>query len=331
VSLLGVVAIGRNEGERLIRCFQSLSKLLPKDTPIAYVDSGSTDGSCEKAREMGIHVIDLDLSIPFTAARARNAGWEYLVNQHSDLTYVQFLDGDCQLVENWIEEALSFLESNNEYAIVCGRRCELYPDHSPYNRLTDMEWNTPIGEAPACGGDAVIRVKTLQEVNGYDGRLICGEEPEMCIRMRRKGWKIYRMDSDMTMHDANMLKFNQWWRRSIRTGWAIAEGYALYGKEPEQYMKKENFSGWLWGLILPFSIICSLFISKLLSLILILPYFYLAYRIYKFRLNFGDNKSHSLLYAKYCTFSKLPQVIGQIKYWITRARGKTATIIEYKR
>lgn len=44
---LGVVVIGRNEGERLKRC---LASLLGNVDQIVYVDSGSTDGSVQLAQ-----------------------------------------------------------------------------------------------------------------------------------------------------------------------------------------------------------------------------------------------------------------------------------------
>lgn len=54
---LGVVTIGRNEGERLVECLKSLQKLLPPTVPVVYVDSGSTDGSPETARKFGYTVL----------------------------------------------------------------------------------------------------------------------------------------------------------------------------------------------------------------------------------------------------------------------------------
>src|ERR1700733_8869724 len=73
-SKFGVVVIGRNEGQRLITCLQSLSDA----TAVIYVDSNSTDGSVKAAQDRNINIIELDLSVPFTAARARNAGFTRL-------------------------------------------------------------------------------------------------------------------------------------------------------------------------------------------------------------------------------------------------------------
>lgn len=331
MNRIGLVTIGRNEGERLVLCLKSLTEQLAKDTPIVYVDSGSTDESVEVAKSFGVNVIELDVSIPLSASRARNAGFNYLRQNFPHLQYVQFIDGDCELIPGWLEKALEIIESNNKLAIVCGRRQEKFPDASPFNRLADLEWDTPIGEAKACGGDALMRVKAIKEVNGYNPSLICGEEPEMSIRLRQKGWKIQRINVNMTLHDADMSKFSQWWKRSIRGGWAVAEGFAMYGKSEEKYMVRENFSAWFWGFTLPILALSLSWFTNGLSLLLMLGYLVLMWRIYQYRIKHGDLTSHGRLYAFWCVLSKFPQVIGQFQYWLTRWRGKQANLIEYKK
>lgn len=330
-SNIGVVAIGRNEGERLIRCIHSLQAQLPPEMPIVYVDSGSTDGSQEKVQAMGIDLVNLDMSVPFTMARGRNTGFQYLLNHYPDLEYVQFIDGDCELLPGWLDQALNFIEQDPKIAVVCGRRRERFPEASPYNQLADMEWNTPVGEAEACGGDALMRIVAIKEVNGYNPALICGEEPEMCIRLRRKGWKIWRIDADMTLHDAAMLRFGQWWKRSLRGGWAIAEGYAMYGAPPEEYKRKEYISGWLWGLVMPLLMLGLSVPTRGGSFLLLGGYAVLGFKIYRYRRKaYGDALEQARLYAFLCVLSKFPQMLGQAKYWLNRMGNKPATLIEYK-
>ena len=330
MSRIGVVTIGRNEGERLVCCLKSLIVQLPESVPIVYVDSGSTDGSVAAAKSLSVHVIDLDISIPFTMARGRNAGFKYLAEHFKEVEYVQFIDGDCELIQGWIDQALRSLDSDEKLAVVCGRRRERFPDTSVYNRLADMEWNTPVGKAKACGGDALMRVSAIQEVNGYNEALIGGEEPEMCVRLGKRGWKIWRIDADMTLHDAAMMKFSQWWKRSLRNGWAFEEVAALHGAPPERFWVRESRSGWMWGLLLPSIALGFAWSTSGLSLLLLVGYPILIWRVYRYRQSYGDLPSNARLYAFFCVLSKLPQAIGQLKYWLTRWRGKQATLIEYK-
>lgn len=234
--LFGVVAIGRNEGDRLIQSLRSI----PPGIPVVYVDSASTDGSIAFAKSIGALVVELDLRTPFTAARGRNAGAAALIEAHPDLRFIQFIDGDCEVERGWLDTAAQFLAGNVTVAAVCGRRRERFPERSFYNAMCDAEWNTPVGEASSCGGDAMFSVDALRTAHFYDAALIAGEEPELCCRLRSGGWKVWRIDAPMTIHDADMLHARQWWMRTVRSGFGYAQvwwktrrgpGEPLYGRQ----------------------------------------------------------------------------------------------------
>lgn len=324
---VGLVAIGRNEGDRLRRCLQSVVGVVDR---VVYVDSGSTDGSVEMAKSLGVEVVELDLSIPFTAARARNEGFARLLQLNPDIEFVQFVDGDCEVVEGWIEKAQTYLAQNPKFAVVCGRRRERFPEQSIYNRLCDIEWDTPVGEAKACGGDAMMRVEALQQVEGYDPTLIAGEEPELCVRLRQQDWKIFRLDEEMTLHDAQMTKFSQWWKRSQRAGHAYAEGSWLHGKPPERHWVKESRSIWLWGAIVPLLALGLAWATKGWSLLLLLAYPLLTYRIYRYMRSQNLSSQDAALYAGSCLLGKFAQAQGQLQFHLNRLLGRKQILIEYK-
>ncbi|NEP44967.1 MAG: glycosyltransferase, partial [Okeania sp. SIO2H7] len=266
---VGLVAIGRNEGDRLKQCLTSVRDQLAH---IVYVDSGSTDGSVEFAQSLGVDVVDLDLSIPFTAARARNAGFRRLLDLNPNLQFVQFVDGDCEVVAGWLTTAHQALVEHQDWAVVCGRRREKFPNRSIYNRLCDLEWDTPIGEAEACGGDSLMRVDAVKQVSGFNPALIAGEEPELCVRLRQQGWKIWRLDHEMTLHDAQMMAFGQWWKRAKRAGHAFAEGASLHGNSEQRHWVRETRSTWLWGVAIPAIALLSAWPTHGLGLALLLVY-----------------------------------------------------------
>ena len=244
---VGVVAIGRNEGERLKRCLESV----PSDVAAVYVDSGSTDGSAQWARDHGADVIELDMSIPFTAARARNAGFRRLKELAPDLRMCNSWTGTASWKRTGSNERNPFLTRTTMSAVVCGRRRERYPERSIYNWLCDREWDRPTGEVRACGGDAMMRIDAFEAVGGFRDDLIAGEEPELCVRLRAAGWRVFRLEYPMTLHDAAMTRFGQWWRRVQRSGYAFAQGAYLHGASPERYRVWESRRAWLWGIWLP--------------------------------------------------------------------------------
>ena len=316
---IGAIVIGRNEGERLAKCLASLQGVVDV---IVYVDSGSTDQSLEIARGVGAEVVELDTQIPFTAARARNAGLKRLTERNPDVAYVQFLDGDCEMVPEWIEVARAALAADDGLAVVCGRRRERYPEASLWNRLVDEEWDTPVGETTECGGDALMRRAALEAVDGYREDLIAGEEPEMCFRMRHKGWRIQRLDAEMTLHDAAMTKISQWWKRCSRAGYAYALGASLHGASDEQYRIVETRRAVLWGAVLPVAIILlALIVSPwLLALVLIWPAQILRMRL----------KGLQWDQAIFLTLSKFPEAQGVVQLWRDLVTGRRRGLIEYK-
>lgn len=312
---IAAVVIGRNEGARLIACLDALQGQVGQ---IIYVDSGSTDGSVDAAQARGAQVVALDMSQPFTAARARNAGFAQVA---PDTEYVQFLDGDCAIRDGWVSTAHSFLENDPKAAVACGRRRERYPETSIYNALIDAEWDTPVGEAKACGGDALIRATALRDIGGYRDDLIAGEEPEMCVRLRQADWTIHRLDAEMTWHDANLTHFGQWWQRSKRAGHAFAEGAALHGAPPERHWVAETRRAQIWGLAIPAAIL-------ILSL-LITPWALLGLLIYPLQV-FRLARRNSLSWAFFNTLSKFPEALGVLKFHADRLTGKKKHLIEYK-
>lgn len=326
MSRLGAVVIGRNEGERFQRC---LSSLIGYAEPIVYVDSGSTDGSLEHARACGAEVVDLDTSIPFTAARARNAGFDRLRALEPQLNLVMFVDGDCEVDASWWLEATQFLHEHEAYAVVCGRRRERHPQATVYNYLCDVEWNTPIGDAKACGGDALMRAEAFAAVDGFNPSLIAGEEPELCVRLRAKGWRIRRIDCEMTLHDAAMTRFSQWWQRAIRAGHAYAEGSDLHGAPPEQHWVQETRRIVLWGLALPAIVILGAPVTNGLSLGLLVLYPLNVVRIARNLAQQGVERPFTV--ALFMMLGKVPEAIGWLRFKYGRLSGNRSRLIEYKR
>jgi glycosyltransferase involved in cell wall biosynthesis len=297
---VGAVVIGRNEGVRLEVCLRSVCNELEN---VVYVDSGSTDDSVELALRLGVSVINLSTDRPFTAARARNEGARRLRERDPEVAFVQFIDGDCELQPSWVEKAHLFLLSEPDVAVVCGRRRERHPETSRYNRLCDMEWDTPSGRATACGGDALVRMAAFTDVGGFCEDLIAGEEPDLCFRLRQRGWGIFRLDAEMTLHDASMTHAAQWWRRSVRSGYATAEAHHRRGAY-EAALRRQLLSNVFWALPIAWPLWPLLWLRT--------------------------QRRRGALYASHIVLGKIPHLIGQMRFWWRNLRGRAGTLIEYK-
>jgi GT2 family glycosyltransferase len=338
---IGLVAIGRNEGARLRACLTTARALLGSQAPLVYVDSGSTDDSLEIARDIGARIVEIDPATGFTAARARNLGAAALAQApDGGPDFIQFIDGDCELVPGWLNAARARLDESPGIAVVAGRRRERFPGTSIFNRLCDMEWNTLVGPAAAIGGDAMYRRAAFDAVGGFDPLFICGEEPELCLRLSRAGWRIERMECEMTLHDADMHRWSQWARRAERTGWAFAEGAATYGHGPERYNMREARRSLVWGLGLPallalailLAVSGALFTGAALALGGLGFVALAGFRAARWRrVVFGDPWPHGLLYGGLVMLGKPFEMLGGLRFRRARARGDRGSIIEYKR
>jgi GT2 family glycosyltransferase len=320
----GVVVIGRNEGERLHRCLVSV---VQQAAVVIYVDSGSADDSVNVAKSLGVAAIELDPSLPFTAARGRNEGFRRLRELHPNLAYIQFVDGDCELCIGWLAKAAKFLSDHEDVAVVSGRLHEKYPEHSIYNTLCDIEWNTPpVGQVKACGGIAMIRVDAFERVQGFRIDLIAGEEPELCVRLRALGSKIWRLGEDMALHDSAMSRFGQWWKRMQRAGYAFAQGADLHGAWPERHGVRESRSALFWGLGIP--------LFACVSTVLIGPLGLATFAVYplqmvRLALRGARSTRENWWHAVFLVIGKFPELLGQLQFF-ARSLGRQSRLIEHK-
>ena len=331
---VAVVAIGRNEGERLRRCLESIAGRV---AATVYVDSGSTDGSVKLARAMGVEVVELDRGVAFTAARARNAGLHSLLRSNPDIKFVQMIDGDCELRGEWLEAALAAIEPDSSLALVFGRRRERYPERSVYNAHCDDEWNIPVGEAAGCGGDVLFRLSALKSVGAYNEKMIAGEDSELSMRLRKQGWKLRRIDSEMTWHDANILSFGQYWQRAKRSGYAYAEMAHLHPDARWPDWPRACRSIAIWGGIMPLATIAVVLLALLYSpnwlavlVVALLPWPAKIAQLALRQEHRGLPRRTAWANGVLLMLGKLPQFLGLARFHIGRLNNHPSAIIEYK-
>lgn len=330
---VGVVVIGRNEGERLRRCLQSIDRVTAN---VVYVDSGSTDGSVTMARQMGVDVVELDTAIPFCAARARNKGYARLTGIHQELQFVQFVDGDCEVIGDWLTVAVSALRERPELAIVAGWLRERQPERSIFNRLGELEWNfAGVGVVDSVGGIFMVRCEAFSGVGGFDPTVPAGEEPELCQRLRAKGWQLLRLDHNMAWHDLAMTRCGQWWRRTIRSGYGsmdIAERFGLPA------FRRNKWRARVWTLWLIVTVVVELMVATfswgnagaIVALVLFCLWPAQVCRIAFRTWRKGQSPTLSATYALFIMLSLWPQFLGQMLFFHDRRRKRTFRLIEHK-
>jgi cellulose synthase/poly-beta-1,6-N-acetylglucosamine synthase-like glycosyltransferase len=327
---LAVVVIGRNEGERLSACLESVRAVrkMPESTELIYVDSSSTDDSPERAAACGAMVIKLGPG-KLSAARARNAGW-----RAATAPFILFLDGDTILDPDFVGRASQEFADPN-VAVVCGQRREIRPERSIYNRVLDLDWVSPAGDSLYCGGDSLMRREILERVNGFNPDLIAGEEPDLCRRIRAMDCRIRHLDIPMTGHDLALLHFRQYWRRAVRTGHAYAEISERYRKTSDPLWTDESRANVLRGVLYLLTTLGILVAAVLLRswiplLVWTLGGTALAVRTAILASWKSSSTSTLLWFGFHSHVQHVPIFLGQMLYRWDRWRGRGRLLIEYK-
>ena len=324
-----IVVIGRNEGERLMACLASLAGL---NRMVIYVDSGSSDGSAQRAKKFCTQVLELDPARPFSAARARNEGFALAMGLEPLTKYVQFLDGDCTLVTGWLASAAQAMAADGARAVVVGPLQERNPNASIYNRLCAMEWKSSPGDLQNfghLGGIMLVRTSVFAELNGFNESVIAGEDSEFGVRVGATGHKITKIAAFMATHDADIHRFGQWWTRAVRSGHAIGQRFSLNGLSAARDCAKERRSVIAWGLVLPATIVLLAWPTRGLSVLLCSGYWVLAHRVSRYRMAQGDSRADAHLYARFTSLGKIAEAFGLLKFQFNKLFGRYK-IIEYK-
>lgn len=314
-----VVLIGRNEGQRLVQALKAVAGVVRS---VVYVDSGSSDDSVAQAKMHGAVVVELDMSIPFTAARARNAGFAALESPE----LVQFIDGDCALVEGFLNAAAAHLDANPEIGIVTGWRAEIFPDASVYNLLAHIEWRQPAGPIVTCGGDMMVRAAAFEMVGGFNPNVIAAEDDDFCLRVGKANWGLERLPLEMTRHDADMHKFSQWWQRATRAGHGFAQVDRLHPGHFRRPLLRVAF----WAIFVPVLALITFSVTWLGVVAAIALYGLSFWRSRQRLAADAQTAPKASALAGLLTISKIPNLIGIFTYYRRVATGRDMVLIEYK-
>jgi glycosyltransferase involved in cell wall biosynthesis len=326
---LSVVVIGRNEGQRLARCLNSIRNIRGfARIQLIYADSASTDGSAQLAAQYGAEVVVVYPERP-TAAIGRNAGW-----RRASEEFVLFLDGDTVLHPDFPRAALDAMTADCQICAVWGHRREMYPEQSIYNRVLDLDWVYAPGFMEACGGDVLMRSSALTKVGGYDEQLIAGEEPELCRRLRAQGYSILHVDRPMTRHDLHITRWSQYWKHGRRAGYAYAQVSDRFKSTGDPFWRSDArrgiILGFLWGFSLMAALVASVRYSYLPMAIWLCLFLAASIRsAWRARWK-NSNVMTLILYGAHSQLQHLPISIGQLQYLLDKRRGRQRDLIEYK-
>jgi hypothetical protein len=131
----------------------------------------------------------------------------------------------------------------------------------------------------------------------------------------------------MTVHDADMTRFSQWWRRTVRSGYAFAQASYLHGKTPERFCVWESRRAWLWGLWIPLACAALVALCGKWGLLALLIYpLQVCRRLARVSGGMYDRR----LVVLFELLGRFPEMVGQANFMRDRLLGRAGKIIEYK-
>jgi len=306
--------IGLNEAAHLR---ESIGSLLQQgfdrsEIEIIYVDSGSDDGSPEMAREAGVDRLVTISRATANAARARNAGLA-----EARAAYVQFVDGDTRIEPDWARLGIEALEADVSLAGVEGALRERSPEASLYDAVCELDWPSTPGEIDYVGGNGLYRAEPLHEVMGFHPDMRLGEEPELGVRLRARGFRMRHLDVPMARHDLELFSLEEYLGRACTGGKACASVVLATGGPRRGYWSERMWRtlAHAFALSAPLAVALPLSLFSLegaLALACLSPIalVLLALRKSQLRHDRASRRGLSLLYGLHSYISKIPAAVG---------------------
>ncbi len=217
---VAIVILNYNGREHLQTFLPSVLEYTPEAMEIHVADNGSTDDS--------IRILENEFPTVIVHKLSNNYGFAEGYNQalkgiKSD--YYVILNSDVRVTEEWISPIIDLLKSDNSIAAVQPKiRSEEVPDSFEYAGASgglmdqygftfcrgrvfdDLEkdqgqYDTQQEITWASGAALFIRANLFHEFGGFDGDYFAHmEEIDLCLRLRRAGYKIMVEPKSIVYH-----------------------------------------------------------------------------------------------------------------------------------
>ncbi len=223
---------------------------------IVFASLGASKEANAIARKSGAIVVDESERALNTGGRARNAAYRQLKRVAPHIKYVQFLDTDCVLDPDWIATAERFMARRPEVAVVGGQVKSTTGLPIEYPTIADRKRHEDEGEIQTVlGGSALMRTDKFEAVGGFRGDLQTTETIDLCIRLRRRGAHIWRLEEAMRLSNPTLTTPEGWWAKAVKRGYENAYGALLHGAPPERLGVMDVARAVFWGGLFPLAII----------------------------------------------------------------------------
>ena len=190
-----IIIPSKNTDSLLLKCINKIRELYKTVKIILILDEINEDNTFSDENIMILKSENCNMSAK------RNLGVK-----NSETKYAAFIDSDAYPKENWLENAVCFLENNADYTAVTG--CQFSPDddnfvqiclrHVRFNRLfTHREWcmiTDENSEEQDCTGfitsNVIIKRTDYETIGGMNENIYLAEDNEFSARLTSMKYKI---------------------------------------------------------------------------------------------------------------------------------------------
>lgn len=223
-SCLTVMAVALNEARHVARLQASVDRLKrPAGVEIEtlLVDGGSRDGTAEAARAAGFSkVVELPgANIPICRNRAvREASGDWLA----------FVDADCELADDWLEQAAPFLRATPKIVLAWPARAPepmtwvqaawLYHWMNKNRQMQDWGGHRVVKEEGfrlATTRNMVMHRAVCDEIGGFNEELSTGEDTDFAFRAYMAGIPVLGVPDLRVFHHGEPATIAQFYRQQI--------------------------------------------------------------------------------------------------------------------
>jgi len=215
---ISILMCTRNRGRAVARCLESLSRqnYPASSLEIMVLDDASSDDTPQRARE--------SLAVLFTAGFRRAqllenhenlqiaAGRSLLEKQISpDAEFVCFIDDDAELPVEALSGLAGFLRENPGTGAAGPRIAAMSEPGAAVHKANFVSWAGRYGEKDSStpldcdwlnSTCLMVRASALGQSGGfYAGFYTAHEEVDLCLRLKKAGWRIVYLPGITVLHD----------------------------------------------------------------------------------------------------------------------------------
>ncbi|HTJ97418.1 MAG TPA: glycosyltransferase [Rhodocyclaceae bacterium] len=195
---VSVIIKALNEERRIATAIETALRAVAKvGGEVILADSCSTDRTIEIASTYPIKIVQLENPGERCCGVGPQLGYQFAEGE-----FVYILDGDMEMLDGFLEDALFFMDNHQDFAGIGGQIIEKNTHSLEYiSRMERSSGHMQVGEVDRLDMGGLYRRKAVEQVGYFSNRnLHSYEEFDLAIRLRVKGWRLWRLSNPSVNH-----------------------------------------------------------------------------------------------------------------------------------